>query len=219
MADFIKRAFGNSLTISRDAIAREPQHLNISEPIPLQHDTSYPVTAASTRLHAPSASDDFDVPRKPGVKNAYGFGPQYTQVGAYDDGRSPNGNAGGFNRIVRNFWLKEICSLLFSVASLIAITVVLANHNKRQSHRLPAGVSLNTYLAVFATIAKAGLMYPVMSCIGQLKWLWFSKRNAPLTDFGKFDDATRGPWDALVLLGSLKFWYAHLGSGTEGADN
>jgi hypothetical protein len=79
---------------------------------------------------------------------------------------------------VRDWWIKELLSLLCSLGSLIAIVVVLAEHDKKPSHNLAAGVSLNTYLAVFATIAKAGLMYPVMSCIGQLKWIWFSKENA-----------------------------------------
>lgn len=108
---------------------------------------------------------------------------------------------------MRDWWVREILSLLCSLGSLIAIVIVLAKHDKIPSHSLAAGVSLNTYLAVFATLAKAGLMYPVMSCIGQLKWIWFSKNDAPLADFARFDDATRGPWDALMLLGSLNFWY------------
>ena len=215
MADFIKRSFGNNLTLARDAAARGPFAPEISETndtSAFHDDTSYQIPrrpVPATRTPEDSSFDSTTRSDKAASKNR-GFGPQYTQVGAYDNdyhGPPPNERASWFGRKVRDCWLKEIFSLLCSLGSLIAIVIVLAQHDKKPSHNLAAGVSLNTYLAVFATIAKAGLMYPVMSCIGQLKWIWFSKKDAPLADFAKFDDATRGPWDSLMLLGSLKFWY------------
>ena len=216
MAGFTGRAFGNNLTLARDALSRGPFAPELSETneSPAFHtDTSHRIPrrpVPTTRTPEYSSFDSVALSDKASSKDRGVDGPEYTKVGAYDNdyhGPPPNEQVGWFGRKVRNWWIKEILSLLCSLGSLIAIIVVLSKHDKKPSHNLAAGVSLNTYLAVFATIAKAGLMYPVMSCIGQLKWIWFLKRNAPLADFAKFDDATRGPWDSLMLLGDLKFWY------------
>jgi hypothetical protein len=57
-------------------------------------------------------------------------------------------------------------------------------------------VSLNAYLAIFTTIAKAGLVYPVMNCIGQLKVCRFSK-----SPFLYIDDIP-----SIVVSGLLGHW-------------
>lgn len=70
-------------------------------------------------------------------------------------------------------------------------------------------LSLNTYVAIFTTIAKGCFVYIVLECMGQLKWVWFAQRDAqPLVDFEKFDDASRGAlWSEIKLIGRLKAWY------------
>ncbi|ERF76803.1 hypothetical protein EPUS_07983 [Endocarpon pusillum Z07020] len=39
--------------------------------------------------------------------------------------------------------------------------------------------------------------------LSQLKWRWFDQ-NRPLKDLLRYDDASRGPWGALMLLGWLR---------------
>jgi hypothetical protein len=83
------------------------------------------------------------------------------------------------------------------------VGVLLYYDGKRQPQYLLPGITLNAYIAVFAAIAKAALILPVSEAIGQLKWLWFWE-EANLWDFCTFDEATRGPWGALMLLGRTR---------------
>lgn len=39
--------------------------------------------------------------------------------------------------------------------------------------------------------------------MSQLKWLWFVRKQK-LTEFGAFDNASRGPTGSLLLLGKLR---------------
>ena len=44
-------------------------------------------------------------------------------------------------------------------------------------------------------------MIPVVECLGQLKWTWFTgSRPRPLIDFQLFDEASRGVFGSFKLL-------------------
>ena len=62
-------------------------------------------------------------------------------------------------------------------------------------------------LALGITIAKASMMVPVASALGQLKWRWFSKAPRTLDGIEHFDEASRGFLGSLRLLWTLKLWY------------
>ena len=62
----------------------------------------------------------------------------------------------------------------------------------------------NGFVALFTALAQAGLMVPIYSSIGQLKWIWFRMGERPLVDFETFDEASRGPVGGLKLMGTLK---------------
>ncbi|XXG94969.1 hypothetical protein Hte_001228 [Hypoxylon texense] len=72
-----------------------------------------------------------------------------------------------------------------------------------QSWWLP--IEPNSLVAALTTIAKASMMVPTASCIGQLKWRHFMTQPRRLIDLQLFDDASRGPWGSAVLLWSLCF--------------
>jgi len=70
---------------------------------------------------------------------------------------------------------------------------------------MPLGITLNTFLAFFTSLAKVAYMTPIIEGLGQLKWTWFlSSRPKPLSDFQIIDDASRGAWGSLKLLVRLK---------------
>ena len=105
-----------------------------------------------------------------------------------------------------DWWLWELLSWLTSAASITALVVVLSIHNGRPLPQWPLGITLNTFISLIATLAKASAIVPVAESIGQLKWLWF-KQQRKLFDFQAFDDASRGPWGSLQLLKCTKARY------------
>jgi hypothetical protein len=105
-----------------------------------------------------------------------------------------------YERIITDWWWWELGSCLVSFLCIAAIFGVLLFYSgKRQPEHVIAGLTLNTYVAVFAALSKAALILPVSEAIGQLKWIWF-RRGAALQDFHLFDAASRGPWGSMMLL-------------------
>jgi hypothetical protein len=94
----------------------------------------------------------------------------------------------GFNA---NVWLK-------------AIVIALKTYDGQMTPRWPLGITLNSYLALFTSLAKIFLLLPIIEGLGQLKWLWFENRPRPLADFELFEDASRGSYGSLRLLISRK---------------
>jgi hypothetical protein len=62
-------------------------------------------------------------------------------------------------------------------------------------------ITLNTFVALFVTLARFAFMTPVVEGLGQLKWMLFMGGDSrPLVDFEMLDEASRGPWGSLVIL-------------------
>lgn len=104
----------------------------------------------------------------------------------------------------RRFWIAEILWCVVGLGSGAAIITVLAQHNGQRAPKWPLGISLNTVLALLASVAKASLLIPVVEGLGQLRWIWFSTRARPVDDFELFDSATRGTLGSLRLLAARK---------------
>ena len=105
-----------------------------------------------------------------------------------------------YDRVVTDWWWWELLSWLVSFSCASAIVGVLWFYDgKRQPDSVVVGITLNTYVAMFAAVSKAALILPVSEAIGQLKWIWF-QQEATLWDFHLFDSASRGPWGSFVLV-------------------
>lgn len=113
---------------------------------------------------------------------------------------------------ILRWWLPELFASLLSIASFIAIVVVLHIYNGRalDDVSLPYGLTLNGILAILSTIARVSLMMPVGTALSQEAWLWLSKnsrRNQPdscLGDLDVSDAASRGPLGSIVFLWSSR---------------
>jgi len=117
----------------------------------------------------------------------------------------------------RNFsWTWQIVSAFFGVAGLMAIVAVLISIDRhprladwtlssssKLSPTISSNVSPNTLIAIFAAICKAALLVAVADCIGQLKWNRFEDESHVLKELEVYDEASRGPWGALKLLGTV----------------
>lgn len=96
-------------------------------------------------------------------------------------------------------WWWETGSLVLCIISMaLSATVFLCMADKPlRTWRLP--IQPNSLIAVFSTITKAALLFPLSECIGQLKWGFF-RQPRRLSDMHAFDIASRGPWGATVFL-------------------
>jgi hypothetical protein len=101
-------------------------------------------------------------------------------------------------------WLLEIVSWLISAVCMGAIIAVLVVLKDKPSSKWPfdsIGLTLNAFVSVLSRIAGAALLLPVAEALGQLKWSWFIRGDSKkMWDFEMFDNASRGPWGAFLLL-------------------
>jgi len=101
-------------------------------------------------------------------------------------------------------WLLEIVSWMISAVCMGAIIAVLVVLKDKPSSKWPftnMGLTLNAFVSVLSRIAGAALLLPVAEALGQLKWSWFIRGDSKkMWDFEMFDNASRGPWGAFLLL-------------------
>jgi len=109
-----------------------------------------------------------------------------------------------FSGALRRFWILEVLWCFVGLGSAAAIVAVLAQYDGQKAPEWPLGVSLNTVLAFLASLAKAALLIPVTEGLGQLRWIWFTRKARRADDFELFDGATRGAFGSFRLLVSLK---------------
>lgn len=87
----------------------------------------------------------------------------YHIVGLGEDKHVPL-SSGGRNtiaRLIQDWWLNELLGLVISVLTFTAIVIVLMLFEDRALPEWPYNISLNTFLALFITIATTSLMIAV----------------------------------------------------------
>ncbi|KAJ5766581.1 uncharacterized protein N7511_004197 [Penicillium nucicola] len=112
--------------------------------------------------------------------------------------KSPS-KCGGWTSL-EDTWILECFALGFSFASFIAVIIILKAYDQKPSPHLSYGLTLNTIISLLATSSRSSLLFVVAGAIGQLKWVWFGRREQPILDMQSFDDASRGPLGAMYLL-------------------
>lgn len=106
------------------------------------------------------------------------------------------------SRIERRLWehsasregvkgsLLEIVSFCISAICMASIIGVLGFFNDKTLPHWSLGLTLNTFISVFARVASMALWFPVY--VALLRWEWeLFKGNG---DFEELDNALRGPW-------------------------
>ncbi|KAF2826461.1 hypothetical protein CC86DRAFT_467157 [Ophiobolus disseminans] len=116
-------------------------------------------------------------------------------------------------RTTRFGWWWEFGAVLVAIASTAAIVAVLLKVDDKPLTSWPWAIQPASLVAVFSTIAKAALLVPVAVCLSQLKWTYFEEPRE-LEHMQAFDDASRGPWGAVVFLWKTKglVWLAAIGA-------
>lgn len=96
-------------------------------------------------------------------------------------------------------WSWELGSIFMSVICMCLIASILFYMDGKPTRTWKLPIQPNSLVAVFSTVAKSALLVPIAESIGQIKWDFF-KRSRPLIHMQTFDEASRGPWGAAVLL-------------------
>jgi len=97
-------------------------------------------------------------------------------------------------------WAWEFASMMLSLASMVAVVVILICYDGMVFPYVPGDISLNTIVAILSTISKSSLIFSVSSVLGQLKWDWYEREPRGLSELETFDQASRGPLGAVKLL-------------------
>ena len=105
-----------------------------------------------------------------------------------------------WDNLATDWWLSEILAALLSLFCMGAILVLLWRYNGKPLGGWSGGITLNTVVSVLSTVAKSALAMAVSASLGQGKWVWFIKRQHPLSEFATFDNASRGPIGSFQLL-------------------
>jgi hypothetical protein len=104
---------------------------------------------------------------------------------------------------LKDRWVWEITSILFSIACVMAMTILSSRLDGTGLSKWTFPLQPSTTLSILATAAQSSMMLVVAEFLSQLKWLQISLSKAqPVVDFATFDLASRGP------LGSLWLFYA-----------
>lgn len=161
-------------------------------------------------MEEPRASADV-IPLKPLLspelanRNPVKGGPMvYTAVAQQDDPSStwkPQASTTHYwaRFALGTVWASEIASITFALIMLAAIVILLASRKDKPLPNWPSLLGINSLVAIFSSIFKVTLLYPIVQGISELKWIWFAAPR-PVSDFDRFDAASRGPWGAFKLL-------------------
>jgi Protein of unknown function (DUF3176) len=88
---------------------------------------------------------------------------------------------------------------------LVLIVLILSIVNNKPLASWEYSIRPNSLIAVLTTIGKTAMMVIVASCVSQLKWSHFRRPN-DLSDMQLYDDASRGPWGAFMMLLRPSSW-------------
>jgi hypothetical protein len=100
---------------------------------------------------------------------------------------------------LQNSGLSEIVCCLMALGCLLAIIALLYLFDGQALPRWLCGITLNTIVALLATVLIFSLTVPVSACIAQLKWLR-SRQERQLVEFDTIENAARCPQGSFTLL-------------------
>lgn len=96
-------------------------------------------------------------------------------------------------------WQLELWALLGSFSTLVGLAVLLAVFDGKSVFEWN-GVTLNAVISVLTVLMKGFLVFAVAECIGQWKWIVFTREKRKLVEFEMIDLASRGPSGAASLV-------------------
>jgi len=104
------------------------------------------------------------------------------------------------DRFLDDGWGLELLAWVISAIFMAAIIVTCVMNNGKSLANWPLSITINTLISVFSQIGQTVLAVPVSACMAQLKWLWFTKEQHPLDDFGAIESASHSPVSSVIFM-------------------
>ncbi|OCK74581.1 hypothetical protein K432DRAFT_409737 [Lepidopterella palustris CBS 459.81] len=95
-------------------------------------------------------------------------------------------------------WFPEFFCCILGILALIADVIILRQADAQPPTKIIHHITINSLIELITSVAKFAFMVPIVSVLGQLKWLWFKDDARPLADFQLYNNASGG-------LGCVKF--------------
>ncbi|PSN65725.1 hypothetical protein BS50DRAFT_574251 [Corynespora cassiicola Philippines] len=108
----------------------------------------------------------------------------------------------GWKWLFKDTWAPEITVSVFSWAMFGTIIFLLSLFNNEPIRH---DISLNFLVSALATLSKTSLLFTASTCLGQWKYIEFSRYSPSLVRFATLDEASRGPQGSLILLWQSRF--------------
>jgi len=102
------------------------------------------------------------------------------------------------------WWWWEIGASAISIVSMVLLLALLFSIDRTRVDSWGLKIRPNSLISLSTTAARTAMMVSVTSCISQLKWRHYLRGPDRLHYLQIFDDASRGPWGALVALLTLR---------------
>lgn len=96
-------------------------------------------------------------------------------------------------------WAPEACWCFVAIIILVVLIILLLAYDNVSMPEWPLSLTLNTVVALLATLCRFVVAIPIAEGISQLKWNWFAVRPRPIKALYAFDQASRGPVGSLRL--------------------
>lgn len=103
-------------------------------------------------------------------------------------------------RSLLKYWWKEFVACFLIVAAVAATIGTLYPYQGKPLPQWPYAIKVNALLSAYMVVLKAAATFLLAEGIAQQKWRWFDQSPQPLYDYAIHDDATRGPFGAVLLL-------------------
>jgi hypothetical protein len=111
---------------------------------------------------------------------------------------------------ILRFWIWEILTIVFSLGLIGAIYAIVLRYDGQRLSTWNLPINLSTLVALLSTISRVSIAVVLAEVISQAKWSWFWDSAAshdhlarPLSELQAFDDASRGPFGALMLISKV----------------
>jgi len=88
-----------------------------------------------------------------------------------------------------------------------ADVIILELADGQPPNKITHHVTINSLIQFITSVAKFAFMVPIVSVLGQLKWLWFKDDARPLTDFQLHDGAGSGGLDSVKFSLNLRMLF------------
>lgn len=102
-------------------------------------------------------------------------------------------------RQVLREWASSLAALLGCVLTFIAIVIILGIFDKASPFQW-YGITPNTFISMLSVALRGWIIFGISECVGQWKWILFTRHQRKLIDFERIDLASRGPLGSFDVL-------------------